>query len=137
MTDEKTVAKAIEWARYYHRAQVDDDGKPHFAHCDAVAKLVMQVWPKHNAAIAAAYLHDILEDCPEVNEVNLRQNFGDIITGYVVELTKDEKGNFPNLRSTEAMVIKFADRMHNLSRMNPWPPGRRSAYKRKSVFWHD
>jgi len=53
----------------------------------------------------------------------------------VVELTKEGYNYFPNLQSQEAILIKFADRLSNLSRMKVWPLTKQEQYLTKSKFW--
>ncbi len=57
------------------------------------------------------------------------------MAGYVLELTKEGRNRFPRLHSREAIMIKFADRLSNLSRMGAWDEGKRERYVRSSVFW--
>ena len=53
------------------------------------------------------------------------------------EVEKDQKGYyFPRLKSKEAILIKFADRLSNLSRMSSWNMKRQEQYLRKSKFWN-
>ena len=49
---------------------------------------------------------------------------------------KDEKGYwFPRLKSKDAIIVKFADRLSNLSRMDVWDEERQQHYLKKSKFW--
>ena len=43
--------------------------------------------------------------------------------------------HFPLLRSREAIMVKFADRLSNLSRMRDWPGDWQEDYLRESCFW--
>ena len=91
--------------------------------------------------IAAALLHDVIEDTG-VGFMELSREFGLRVANLVMEVTHegrpDEHGYyFPRLKSKDAILIKFADRISNLSRMEPWPEKRRQQYLRKSKFWND
>ena len=49
---------------------------------------------------------------------------------------KDEIGYyFPRLKTQRGIVLKFADRISNLSRMESWDDNRKNHYLRKSKFW--
>lgn len=122
-----------------HGDQKDDCGKDYFAsHLVQVAQILMHV-TKDNEIIAAAFLHDTLEDTDTTYE-ELEATFGKRIAGLVHEVThegkKDEKGfYFPRLESRDAILIKFADRLSNLSRMESWDEKRKQHYLKKSKFW--
>jgi len=138
MTDLET--RAHDFAKKKHGDTLDDSGKIYFeAHVCQVVKLVKDV-TNDESLIAAAYLHDTLEDT-ETTYAELEKEFGPKIAGLVHELTHEgtrEKGYyFPRLKSEGAILIKFADRLSNLSRMDAWTPERRAAYFRKSRFWRD
>jgi (p)ppGpp synthase/HD superfamily hydrolase len=128
------LAQAYEFARDAHQGQIDDDGSEHFEHCEAVAEIIELIAPKDKALVAAAYLHDTLEDT-NTTELQLRDLFGDEVTDLVVEVTK-VNGDFSNLQSERGVMLKYADRLHNLSRMQVWPKNRRDKYVSKSKFWN-
>lgn len=133
------VEKALEFAMEKHRGQVDDDGKPYFhAHVYQVYK-ILTFLNADETVLAAALLHDTLEDTETTYE-ELWVEFGHVIADLVMEVTQEgEKDNigyyFPRLHSQKAVMIKFADRLSNLSRMDAWAPKRREQYLRKSKFW--
>jgi len=133
------VLKATKFAQDAHRGQVDDDGKDyHTAHLEQVALLVSKV-TSDEEVIAAAYLHDTLEDT-KTTYGQLKQVFGERIADIVHELTHEGKKDsygyyFPRLRSKEAIIIKFADRLSNLSRMSSWDEKRQRQYLNNSKFW--
>jgi guanosine-3',5'-bis(diphosphate) 3'-pyrophosphohydrolase len=89
---------------------------------------------------AAALLHDTLEDTDTTYE-KLVTTFGADIAGLILEVTHDRKEDnsgwyFPNLHSIRGIVLKFADRASNLSRMEGvWDAGRIENYIKKSKFW--
>jgi len=135
------VQKAYDFAKAKHGAQKDDNGKPYFtAHVCQVAQIL--AWATQDPEIlAAGYLHDTLEDTNTTLE-ELKAFFGERVAGLVHEVThdgeKDEYGRyFPRLKSRDAIMIKFADRLSNISRMQAWAPERREAYLKKSKFWKD
>lgn len=133
------AAQAASFARAAHAGQLDDTGADYFkTHVGQVAALVRSV-SKDPEIEAAAWLHDTVEDCG-VTFDDLRQFFPERVVGLVRELThegqKDAYGYyFPYLESRDAIIIKFADRLSNLSRMEAWDDKRRKQYLSKSKFW--
>ena len=133
------VSKAYEFSERKHNGQLDDGGGSYFEnHICQVVAIIKQV-TKDKEIIAAAYLHDTLEDTKTTYE-ELKDNFGQRVADLVLEMThegkKDEKGYwFPRLKSKEAILIKFADRLSNLSRMGVWDEERQLHYLKKSKFW--
>ena len=135
----KAVVKAREFARAKHNKQLDDMGKSYFdAHIEQVVRVLQQV-TNDEVMLAVGYLHDTIEDTDTTYQ-ELLSEFGKDIANLVMELThdgqKDNKGYyFPRLVSKRAIVIKFADRISNLSRMESWNDKRQTQYLGKSKFW--
>ena len=136
---ESTFDKAIEFGREKHKGQKDDEGNDYFnAHCLQVFRILSDLIEDNNTLIASI-LHDTLEDTETTYE-ELVNEFGNNVAYLVAEVTHegkaDEKGfYFPILESKEAIIIKFADRLSNLSRMNGWDKKRQEHYLNKSKFW--
>ena len=121
------VKTASKFAEDAHKDQKRKGGDPYFIHPDAVAKIVHEVKKSDHIAhlIAAAYLHDVVEDTDYSIE-QIRHVFGEIVGGLVDELTSDKEkieisGKEEYLidkmigMTSWALVIKLADRLHNLS----------------------
>lgn len=131
--------RAHEYASKKHEGQLDDSGKPYFlTHIIQVVSLVTLVTKDENI-IAAAYLHDVVEDCG-VMPHELAIEFGFEITELVMEVTHDGDQDaygryFPRLNTQSGIVIKFADRLSNISRMESWDDKRQKHYLKKSKFW--
>ena len=130
--------ESYKFASIKHKNQLDDEGLPYFmVHIIPVVNILEQI-TTDKEIIAAAYLHDTLEDTDTTYE-ELEENFGKIIADLVLELThkgnKTEGYTFPRLKSKKAIIIKFADRLSNLSRMNGWDKKRQEHYMNKSRFW--
>lgn len=80
------VREALAFATAAHEGQVRKyTGVPYITHPVAVARLVVR-FGGDREMVAAALLHDTLEDC-DVTEGELRRQFGTEITQLVVELT--------------------------------------------------
>lgn len=138
MPKSEIIEKAKAFALDKHRNQKDDNGFPYFFHVEQVAR-ILGIVTKELELIACGYLHDTLEDTETTFE-ELKKNFGERIASLVLEVThegkKDENGYyFPRLQSKDAILIKFADRLSNLSRMESWSEERQNQYLRKSKFW--
>ena len=135
------ILKARKFAKEKHGNKLDDEGINYFdAHVEHTVQILKQI-TNDEMIIALGYLHDTLEDT-DTNLVELVENFGQHMAKLVYELThdgqKDEYGYyFPRLTSKEAILVKFADRLSNLSRMNAWSPERQAHYLSKSHFWKD
>lgn len=133
--------KAKEFAKKKHGDQKDDNGCLYFdSHIEQVVNILKLV-TADDEVISAAYLHDTLEDTDTTLD-ELVECFGSKIALLVNELTyegkKDSGGYyFPRLKSKEAILIKFADRLSNLGRMDCWNEKRQQHYLNKSKFWRN
>lgn len=82
--------RAKTWAKWWHTGQVRKyTGEPYYLHPGAVAQIVKGV-PHTPAMIAAAWMHDTLEDT-DATEAEMRSEFGDEITDLVLWLTDVSK----------------------------------------------
>lgn len=123
------VAKAFSFAEEAHRDAVRVSGDPYFSHCEAVARTVSE-WHLDEASIAAALLHDVVEDTT-ITIAELEKEFGAEIAFLVNGLTKLKALEYPehtkdaeveNLRKfvisftrdLRIVIIKLADRLHNM-----------------------
>jgi len=124
--------KAVEFASMAHENQTRADGQMYITHPVAVAELVREFKTSNDidALVAAAYLHDTVEDTNTTIE-DITEMFGVLVASLVAELTSDENGNSFKSKgksqylqdkmvdmSSWALVIKLADRLHNVSNFN-------------------
>lgn len=134
------VEKAYTYAKEKHGETLDNDGQNFFeAHPAKVADLITIVAPTDYNLIAAAYLHDVVEDTNATYEDLIRE-FNQDVADLVMEVThegqKDSKGYyFPRLKTQRGIVLKFADRLSNLSRLENWDKERIAHYLKRSKFW--
>jgi GTP pyrophosphokinase len=142
MTEEEQtslVLKAARFAQQKHGSQLDDDGKNYFdTHIVQVFQVLCLI-TNDTEVIAAGLLHDTIEDTDTTYE-ELVQEFGVTIADLVMEVTHEGHADnigyyFPRLASKRGIMIKFADRLSNLSRMDNWPQKRQQQYLKKSKFW--
>jgi len=125
------IIKAAKFAAEKHEGQYRKYRKDKYiTHPARVASRVSYHSIANNDTIAAAWLHDVLEDCA-VSEYQLRNEFGDKVVDYCIELTNPSKGSKElravrkqmdrdHLRtvSKEAKVIKMIDRIDNVTELN-------------------
>lgn len=128
-----TILKAINEACRLHNGQfrkVEQD-LPYVSHCIAVAWLVAEAGG-NETAVAAAFLHDTLEDVPGYSYEKLVSDFGEDIAIVVREVSEDEEKGGPRapwklrkegylkhlkIASQEALLVAAADKIHNLRSM--------------------
>ena len=131
-TDEKTLVRAYEYAETAHANQKRASGEPYFIHPCAVAEILMDLG-LDAATIAAALLHDVIEDTSSTAE-DIKREFGEEILALVSGVTKLEKIVFKSQEDADAenfrkifvamakdvrvIIIKLADRLHNMRSLN-------------------
>lgn len=142
------VSRASNFAMERHAGQVRKyTGAPYWTHCLAVATQV-ELWGGTPEMIAAAYLHDTIEDT-ETSDDEIRQLFGDVVASLVVELTDEyTPGRYPDMNrearkaaeavriatiSLEARVIKLADMADNTATIEQHDPGFARVYLREKA----
>lgn len=115
--------KARAFATKAHEGQVRKDGvTPYITHPEAVVALLRdEVGVDDQEVLAAAWLHDVVEDC-DYGLDDIRNEFGPRVAAYVGGLTKfrpkeDYLDSFRTL-SYEVKLIKLADVVHNSSCMH-------------------
>lgn len=123
------LARAEALARRAHEGQErDDGGGPYILHPERVAKRLAARFPADPALAAAAWCHDVIEDCPAISATELIAAIGDDAMSLVREVTNPSKQH-PDLPRAErkrmdrehiavisqrAKLIKLADRADNL-----------------------
>lgn len=129
------LSKALEYAERKHKGQ-EYSGRPFIYHpIQTYSILASQISPKQDEnLLAAAYLHDILEDT-QTTLIELEQQFNKDIAGLVWEVTKSEYNTFPYLKTRRGVILKFADRLANLLNIEKWDQGRQTKFMNKSKFW--
>ncbi|PZD79698.1 RelA/SpoT family protein [Mesonia sp. K7] len=131
--DKILIRKAFETAVDAHKEQRRKSGEAYIFHPIAVAKIVASEIGLDATSIAAALLHDVVEDTPYTLK-DIEDMFGEIIAKIVDGLTKIshfEHGtdvslqaeNFRKMLLTlnddvRVIIIKIADRLHNMQTMD-------------------
>jgi guanosine-3',5'-bis(diphosphate) 3'-pyrophosphohydrolase len=129
------VRRAYRFADEAHLGQMRKNGEPYITHPIAVAALCTE-WKLDAQALAAALMHDSMEDCG-VTKVELVEKFGAPVAELVDGLTKLDKLEFNTREENQAesfrkmllamardvrvILIKLADRTHNMRTMGDMP----------------
>jgi len=136
------VHKAAIFAAEAHGTQLrDDEHTPFVTHPMLVARILDEATENNDPnLLAAAWLHDTIEDCGVTYE-ELVQEFNQDVADLVMEVTHEGKPDshgyyFPRLKTKRGIMLKFADRLANLADMSDvWPEEKQAHYLRKSKFW--
>jgi len=132
--DKKLIRKAFDVAVEAHKDQRRKSGEAYIFHPIAVAKIVAQEIGLDATCIAAALLHDVVEDNPDYSLDYIEQTFGKTVSRIVDGLTKisslsketdvsTQAENFRKMLLTlnddvRVIIIKIADRLHNMQTMD-------------------
>ena len=130
--DRDMLLHAYDFARDAHRNQKRASGEPYFIHPCAVAEILVDLGLDADT-VAGALLHDVIEDTP-VTEEDVRREFGESVLTLVSGVTKLDKIVFKSQEEEEAenfrkifiamakdirvIIIKLADRLHNMRSLN-------------------
>jgi len=148
--DMALIGEAFDFSRRAHRGQRRKSGHPFFEHCIQVA-LILAEQGLDSITVAAALLHDTVEDAG-VSLEELREKFGEEIAGLVDGVSKIGGLAFRSKEESQAeyyrkmivsmardirvILIKFADRLHNMRTLEYLPPDRirRIAQETEDVY---
>lgn len=135
-TDKKEIRKAFDISLEAHKNQRRRTGEPYIFHPIAVAKIVAYEIGLDTTSIVAALLHDVVEDTDYTIE-DIERLFGENVARIVSGLTKISHLNKEQDASIQAenfrkmlltlhddvrvILIKIADRLHNMQTMNAMP----------------
>src|SRR6266849_4196405 len=145
--DLELVRKAYEFSQKQHAGQTRASGQPYLVHPLEVA-LVLAEMKMDTVAIAAGLLHDSVEDT-SVTVVDIRKEFGEQVAHIVEGVTKisaidfatREEQQAENLRKMmlamvddiRVVLIKLADRLHNMRTLEHLPPERQQKIARETL----
>lgn len=136
--DEQLIRKAFKLCYDAHKNDRRASGEPYFLHPHAVAMIVAQEVPLDDVSVACALLHDVVEDTAYTID-EIREEFGDEVADIVDGATKISD-IFKSREITQAesyrkllismvsdvrvMLVKFADRLHNMRTIEYLSPER-------------
>ncbi len=138
--DEDLLNRAYVYAMRAHSSQTRASGDPYFSHPLEVAAILTDL-KLDDATIVAAVLHDTIEDTEATRE-EIDRLFGKEIGTLVDGLTKIKKLDLVSKRAAQAenlrklllaiaddvrvLLVKLADRLHNMRTLHFVPPGKRA-----------
>jgi GTP pyrophosphokinase len=143
--DLSLIEKAYRTAEKYHRGQTRKSGDPYITHPVAVATILAELGMTP-PTLCAALLHDTIEDTPYTLE-QLREDFGDEIAMLVDGVTKLDKVKYGASAQAETirkmviamakdirvLVIKLADRLHNMRTLRYLPQAKQERIARETL----
>ena len=145
--DIESVRQAYRFADAAHLGQIRKSGDPYITHPIAVAAQCAE-WKLDAQALMAALMHDAMEDCGVTKEELVHQ-FGAPVAELVDGLTKLEKLEFDSREQNQAesfrkmllamakdvrvILIKLADRTHNMRTMTAMPANKRGRIARETL----
>ena len=143
----RQVREAYKFADEAHLGQFRASGEPYITHPIAVAGLVAD-WKLDVQAVMAALMHDTIED-QGVSKVALIERFGTPTAELVDGLTKLDKLQFNTREESQAesfrkmllamardvrvILVKLADRLHNMRTMDAMAPAKRARIARETL----
>ncbi len=133
--DEEMIVKAFRLSSEAHKNHYRVSGEPYFTHPFEVAMIVAKEIPLDDVSVAAALLHDVVEDT-EYSLDFIRKEFGEEVAEIVDGVTKisgvfkgkniTQAENYRKLllsmvKDVRVMLVKFADRLHNMRTLDAMP----------------
>jgi len=133
--DIEFLRQAFEYACNAHKGQFRRSGEPYITHCLSVAETLVDLKLDY-ISIAAAFLHDVAEDTDTTLD-EIKRKFGGEVSDLVSGLTKISELHFESQEDRQAenfrkmllsmshdlrvVLIKFADRLHNMRTIEHMP----------------
>ena len=131
----KKIRWAYEFAKYSHWSQMRKSGDLYITHPLSVA---ISLWEKYKDVdlMIAGFLHDVVEDCENVNIEDIYKEYGDNVGFMVDSVTKTSKSFFNDdkvfdderdkmlygwMKNIWCILLKLADREHNLETLSHMP----------------
>ncbi|GAA1613857.1 GTP pyrophosphokinase [Saccharothrix algeriensis] len=143
--DIRVLQKAYETARQWHEGQFRKSGDPYITHPLAVASILADLG-MDTTTLVAALLHDTIEDTPYTLE-QAKADFGDEVALLVDGVTKLDKVKLGDSAKAETirkmvvstakdprvLVVKLADRLHNMRTLTFLPQAKREQKARETL----
>lgn len=146
------LRKAYALARTAHEGQFRKGGEPYIMHPVAVATIIAEDFMMDANSVAAGLLHDVVEDTDTTID-DIRREFGDDVAFLVQVVTKPkshtpgqadrakQENNFRQLldsmrRDIRAVLIKLADRLHNMRSLGSMQPVKQMKIAGETDFFY-
>lgn len=133
--DDDLIRRAFTLSFLSHRQAVRASGEPYYLHPLEVAHIVIKEMSLDDVSVAAALLHDTVEDT-QINLIDIREEFGETVALLIDGMTKisgvlktresKQAETFMKLLMSMAedlrvVLIKFSDRLHNMRTLKHLP----------------
>src|SRR5271163_2920808 len=145
--DTEIISKAWDYCLEHHSGQLRASGEPYVLHPLEVAQVLAEM-KLDSTAIAAGLLHDAVEDTPaKIGDITAK--FGEQVAHIVEGVTKIDKIEFANREDRQAenvrkmllamvsdvrvVLIKLADRLHNMRTLEHMPPEKQQSIARETL----
>jgi len=145
--DISQLQSAYQFSETAHQGQFRKSGEPYISHPLAVANILAQ-WHLDSQALTAALLHDVMEDT-SVTKTEISRNFGKPVAELVDGVSKLDKIEFEShaeaqaenfrkmllamARDVRVILIKLADRLHNMRTLDAVGPDQRRRVARETI----
>jgi GTP pyrophosphokinase len=143
----KRIRDATEFGAEAHQGQTRVSGEPYITHPVAAAEILADLHLDADT-IVGAILHDVIEDTP-IAKADIAQRFGSDVAEIVDGVTKLDQIRFKNreeaqaenfrkmllamVRDLRVILVKLADRTHNLRTIDALAPAKRRAIARETL----
>ncbi len=145
--DVRQIQSAYEFSEAAHEGQFRRSGEPYISHPVEVASILTQ-WHLDCPALTAALLHDVMEDTA-VTKTEISDKFGKMVAELVDGVSKLDKIEFESQEQAQAenfrkmflamardvrvILIKLADRLHNMRTLDVMHPKKRARIARETL----
>ncbi len=141
------LQSAYAFSEQAHLGQFRQSGDPYISHPVAVAHILAQ-WHMDSQALTAALLHDVMEDT-SITKTEISERFGKMVAELVDGVSKLDRFEFETQEQAQAenfrkmllamardvrvILIKLADRLHNMRTLDAVPPRKRKRISRETM----
>ncbi|NQV30312.1 MAG: bifunctional (p)ppGpp synthetase/guanosine-3',5'-bis(diphosphate) 3'-pyrophosphohydrolase [Candidatus Marinimicrobia bacterium] len=149
-SSEEFIWKAYQFGKQAHQGQLRKSGEPYFTHCVEVATILAEM-RLDSVTISAALLHDVVEDTGYTRkdvELEFSEELASLVDGVTklsdIKFRSEEDKQAVNFRKMllsvaddiRVIIIKFADRLHNMRTLEHLPAvkQRRIARETRDVY---
>lgn len=145
--NDKLITRAFHFCIDAHGKDLRASGEPFFFHPIEVARIVAREIPLDDVSVAAALLHDVVEDT-EYTLRDIKEEFGEVVANIVDGATKitdvfkshevTQAASYRKLllsmvNDVRVILIKFADRLHNMRTLQYLSPERQKRMARETI----
>ncbi len=143
----KIIQKAYDYAKKYHKEQCRKSGEPYIIHPLSVAEILVELG-LDESTLCAALLHDVVEDT-EVKNEDIEKEFSKEIAQMVEGVTKLGTLRYSSIEEQQVedyrkmflamgkdirvIIIKLADRLHNMRTLKYLAPERQLANAKETM----